>query len=398
MLVSVIIPTLNRPKLVLRAINSVLRQTYQEIEVIVVVDGPDSDTVSVVRAVNDPRLQVIVNPQSLTAAGARNAGADHARGEWIAFLDDDDEWLPCKLERQIAFASGHAPALFSCLSRVVTPGATYIRPQLIFDNSCPLDEYLFDRRSLLGGSGFIQTSSYLLPRQLFDKVRFNVESPHDDWEFLLRLSKQAGARIVTVPEVLVILYFEEERPSLTTKTSWSASLRWLEGIQPILTRRAYSGVCLGVVGSRAAHEGAYKAFLELLHRAFRNGSPGLWQVLPFLAYWLTPQRFWGHLRGMLRRFAGSALRLATEDDEAVGIRHNMCAERFTASSDLNSSWCRDWGIPSVNDDTPQHPHSAPGGSSAETHNQWLGSTGSAQNWRAPVSKFRPSARRLPLSH
>ena len=272
MLVSVIIPTLNRPKLVLRAINSVLRQTYQEIEVIVVVDGPDSDTVSVVRAVNDPRLQVIVNPQSLTAAGARNAGADHARGEWIAFLDDDDEWLPCKLERQIAFASGHAPALFSCLSRVVTPGATYIRPQLIFDNSCPLDEYLFDRRSLLGGSGFIQTSSYLLPRQLFDKVRFNVESPHDDWEFLLRLSKQAGARIVTVPEVLVILYFEEERPSLTTKTSWSASLRWLEGIQPILTRRAYSGFCLGVVGSRAAREGAYKAFPELLHRAFRNGG------------------------------------------------------------------------------------------------------------------------------
>ena len=121
MLVSVVIPTLNRPKLLLRAINSVLRQTHRDIEVIVVIDGPDSNTVSAVRTVNDPRLQVIVNPQSLTAAGARNAGADHARGEWIAFLDDDDEWLACKLERQIAFTSGHAPALFSCLNRVVTP-------------------------------------------------------------------------------------------------------------------------------------------------------------------------------------------------------------------------------------------------------------------------------------
>ena len=273
----------------------------QRIEVIVVVDRPDPETISAVRAVNDPRLQLIVNPQPSIAAGARNAGADHARGEWIAFPDDNDEWLPSKLERQIAFSSGRPPALLSCLSRVVTPTATYAWPQVIFDNSGPIDEYLFDRRSLLGGWGFIQTSSYLLPRWLFDKVRFNVESPHDDWEFVLRLSKQAGASIETVPEVLVVLYSEEERPSLTTRTSsWSASLRWLEGIGPFLTRRAYSGFCLGVVGSRAAREGAYKAFPELLHRAFRNGSPELWQVLPFLAYWLTPQGFRGLLRGMLR--------------------------------------------------------------------------------------------------
>jgi glycosyltransferase involved in cell wall biosynthesis len=303
MLVSVVIPTINRPKLVLRAIDSVLRQTHEEVELIVVVDGPDPDTVSAVRAVNDPRLQLIVNPQSFTAAGARNVGADHATGEWIAFLDDDDEWLPNKLERQIAFASSRSPALFSCLSRVVTPTATDVWPQVIFDNFVPIDEYLFDRRSLLGGSG-IQTSSYLLHRRLFDKVRFNTESPHDDWEFILHLSKQVGARIETVPEVLVVLYREEQRPSLTTRTSSSASLRWLEDMRPILTRRAYSGFCLGVVGSRAAREGAYKAFPQLLHRAFRNGSPGLWQVLPFLAYWLTPQGFRGMLRDSLRRRAG----------------------------------------------------------------------------------------------
>jgi len=59
MLVSVVIPTLARPKLLLRAIDSVLRQTYQEIEVIVVVDEPDPDTVSAVQSVDDPRLQLI---------------------------------------------------------------------------------------------------------------------------------------------------------------------------------------------------------------------------------------------------------------------------------------------------------------------------------------------------
>jgi GT2 family glycosyltransferase len=305
MLVSVVIPTLNRPKLLLRAINSVLRQTHRQIEVIVVVDRQDQDTFSAVRSVDDPRLKLIINPHRLTAAGARNAGADHATGEWIAFLDDDDEWLPNKLERQIAFASGRAPALVSCLSRVVTPTATYVSPQVIYDNSAPIDEYLFDRRSLLGGLGFIQTSSYLLPRWLFDEVRFNVESPHDDWEFLLRLSKQVGARIETAPEVLVIFYSEEQRPSLTTRTSsWSISLRWLDGIQPIITRRAYSGFCLGVVGSRAAREAAYPAFPELLYRAFQNGSPGLWHVLLFFAYWVTPTGFRWRFRGLFRGRSG----------------------------------------------------------------------------------------------
>src|SRR6516225_2796477 len=307
-LVSVVIPTLNRPKLLLRAIDSVLCQTHQEIEVIVVVDRPDQDTLSAVRSVNDPRLQLILNPYSLTAAGARNAGADHATGEWIAFLDDDDEWLPNKLERQIALAAGRSPALVSCLSRIVTPTATYVWPQAIYDNSGPIDEYLFDRRSLFRGSGMIQTSSFLLPRWLFDKVRFNVESAHDDWEFVLRLSKQAQARIETVPEVLVVLYVEEERPTYTTRTwSWSRSLRWLESLRPILTRRAYSGICLGVVGSRAAQEGAYTAFPKLLYRAFRYGSPRLSHVLPFLAYWLTPQGFQWQLRGLFRSWSRPAL-------------------------------------------------------------------------------------------
>jgi glycosyltransferase involved in cell wall biosynthesis len=301
MLVSVVIPTLDRPTLLLRAIDSVLRQTHQEIEVIVVVDRPNQDTLAAVQSVNDSRVRFIVNAYSPTAGGARNAGVDSATGEWIAFLDDDDEWLPNKLERQIAFASGRTPALVSCLSRVVTSSATYISPWETYDNSTPLDEYLFDRRSLFGGTGFIQTSSYLLPRQLFDRVRFDEDSPHDDWAFLLRLSKQVGARIETVPEVLVVLYFEEQRPSLTKRTSsWLRSLEWLDGLGRIITPRAYSGFCLGVAGTRAAQEGAYRAFPRLLYQAFRNGSPGLWQVLHFLTYWLIPLDFRSQLRGLAR--------------------------------------------------------------------------------------------------
>ncbi len=83
----------------LRAINSVLTQTHQQIEIIVVADRPDHDTLAAVQSLNDSRVRLILNTYTPTAGGARNAGADHATGEWIAFLDDDDEWLPNKLER-----------------------------------------------------------------------------------------------------------------------------------------------------------------------------------------------------------------------------------------------------------------------------------------------------------
>jgi glycosyltransferase involved in cell wall biosynthesis len=296
-LVSVVIPTLHRPKLILRALASVFNQTYRQLEVIVVVDGPDEDTTDVLRSVNDPRLQVIVNPRSLTAAGARNVGADHAKGEWIAFLDDDDEWLPDKIEKQMAFASDRGAVVISCLSRVVTPTTSFVQPQTTYDNSFPLDEYLFDRRALFGGSGFIQTSGYLMPRSLFDSARFNVESPHDDWDLILHLSKQLGVRIETVPEVLVVLYSDEHRPSLSARSTWRASLAWIDQIRPIVTRRAYSGFCLGVVGARAAKERAYAASFLLLYRAFRFGSPRIWHILPFLGYWALPKGMLQQLRG-----------------------------------------------------------------------------------------------------
>lgn len=300
-LVSVVIPTRNRPKLVLRALHSVLAQTVKDIDVLVVVDGPDESTVDALRAVDDPRVRVVVNPKSLTAAGARNVGADHATGTWLAFLDDDDEWMPTRLERQLAFAEGRGPALITCLSRVVTPTATYVWPQDIYDNSIPIDDYLFDRRSPFMGASFIQTSSYLLPLALYQKVRFNVDSPHDDWDFLLRLCKGEGGRIETVPEVLVVIYAEERRASLTASTSWKGSLAWLESVRPLMTPRAYSGFCLGVVGSRAANERAYGAFLDLLKRAFRNGSPTPWHVATYLAFWLVPQDLRRWARSLVTR-------------------------------------------------------------------------------------------------
>ncbi len=100
--VSVIIPTHNRAELVVRAIKSVLGQTYSDLECIVVDDASTDDTAQQVRQINDSRLVYIRHEKNRHASAARNTGISKARGDFIAFLDDDDEWLPAKLEKQVS--------------------------------------------------------------------------------------------------------------------------------------------------------------------------------------------------------------------------------------------------------------------------------------------------------
>src|SRR5437764_416053 len=101
---SVVIPTAGRPALVVRAVGSVLAQTLRDLEVIVVVDGLDPPSEAALAALADPRLRMIVNPRSVGPGEARNVGVAAARAPWVAFLDDDDEWLPEKAARQLAAA------------------------------------------------------------------------------------------------------------------------------------------------------------------------------------------------------------------------------------------------------------------------------------------------------
>lgn len=103
-LVSVVIPTYNRAYLVGRAIKSVLAQTLGDFEVIVVDDGSTDNTVEVVQAFQDPQIRLLQLAGNCGASRALNVGIQAAGGEWVAFLDSDDEWLPQKLEMQVARA------------------------------------------------------------------------------------------------------------------------------------------------------------------------------------------------------------------------------------------------------------------------------------------------------
>ena len=100
--VSVITPTHNRAGLIARAIQSVLDQTYPQFDLLVVDDASTDKTEDVVGTFGDPRIRYVRHPETKGAAAARNTGLDLSQGDYVAFLDSDDEWLPIKLERQLS--------------------------------------------------------------------------------------------------------------------------------------------------------------------------------------------------------------------------------------------------------------------------------------------------------
>ena len=102
--VSVVIPTRDRWPLLATTLASALGQDGVALEVVVVDDG-SATAAPVVPPFDDPRVRIARNDRSLGVAGARNRGIEAARGEWIAFLDDDDVWAPAKLRRQLDAAT-----------------------------------------------------------------------------------------------------------------------------------------------------------------------------------------------------------------------------------------------------------------------------------------------------
>ncbi len=102
MLVSVIIPTFNRQNKVINAVQSVLKQSYKNIELIVVDDGSEDNTLNKLKGLSDPRIKIISQPHKGVSA-ARNKGISQSKANIIALLDSDDIWLPDKLKKHLKF-------------------------------------------------------------------------------------------------------------------------------------------------------------------------------------------------------------------------------------------------------------------------------------------------------
>jgi glycosyltransferase involved in cell wall biosynthesis len=103
-LVSCIVPTRNRVKLLMRAITSIISQTVNDLEIIVIDDASSDSTQHMVQSISSRKpIRYLKCENQIGGGGARNLGIEAAKGTYIAFLDDDDEWLPQKLEKQLRY-------------------------------------------------------------------------------------------------------------------------------------------------------------------------------------------------------------------------------------------------------------------------------------------------------
>lgn len=289
-IVSVVIPTHGRPQWVGRAVAGALAQTLREIEVVVVIDGPSAEAEAVLRAIPDPRLRIVPLPENRGPAMARNAGVDASRAPWIAFLDDDDEWLPEKLSRQIAAARQSAAPLplVSCRAVVQTPRGKYCWPRRLPDAGESIGDYLFRRTSLFLGETFLLQSSLMVPRELFERIRYRHILAHEDWDWMLRVSGEPGVAVAMVPDSLCVYYTEERRPSWGSIKKWRASFAWAAEMRRYMGRRAYAGLCLIIVGSEAAAVREWRAFFPVLGEAFRHGLPTPLELFLYVTMWAIP--------------------------------------------------------------------------------------------------------------
>jgi glycosyltransferase involved in cell wall biosynthesis len=303
-MVSVVIPSRNRPKLVSQAVRSALAQTVQLIEVIVVIDGPDPATVNELAQISDPRLKTIELLLNIGPASARNTGIRAAQGIWIAFLDDDDEWLPFKIERQleVAYQSIYAMPIISSRFFAHTARGDFVWPERLPDPSESVSEYLFIRNSLFLGETFIVTPTILARKELLEKFPFNSElSRHEDLDWLIRasLDPAVGIEFVSEPMAIVNMIHTSKRQSLSNVNDWQYSLEWINSLHKLISPKAYSGFIITVVGSQAAAANKWQAFTPLLWKAIRLGKPRPFDILLYLLMWFLPQDTRQRLRSLL---------------------------------------------------------------------------------------------------
>ena len=191
-IVSVVIPTYNRVDYLCEAIKSVLNQTWTDIEIIVVDDASTDNTREVCRK-NFPEIILIKNEISVGGGEARNIGIRHSKGEYIAFLDDDDRWVPHKIERQMQIMLNKEVSLVSCCYYEVKGE----KHTVVNVNEIKEEQDLLYKNDFGGASMFL-TKKYFLERVGgFNKTLKSGQ----DWDLLLKLWEVGSFSVCKEPLV-----------------------------------------------------------------------------------------------------------------------------------------------------------------------------------------------------
>lgn len=212
-LVSVIIPTYNRGSIIEKSINSVLNQTYESFELIIVDDGSTDNTEDVIYAINDKRLKYIKLEKNCGMCCARNIGTKHSKGDYIAIHDSDDLWVRNKLERHIKFMIDSKSDLsFSKMERHYLDGRCIVVPNKNPDITNNL------LQNLLRGN-FIPSITMFMTRNMANGLEFdNSVKRFTDWDFAIRAVKN-GYKIGYIPEILAISFVQNDSSAVNEKAN-----------------------------------------------------------------------------------------------------------------------------------------------------------------------------------
>ena len=193
-LVSVIMPAYNAEKYIEEAISSVVSQTHENWELLILDDCSTDRTVEIAErfAGLDARIRLLRNPQNMGVAKTRNRGLDLAQGEWIALLDSDDVWHRDKLEKQLVIAGHSGADIIYCSYAMISESGVHLSDFLV---PAATDYEAMLRKSVLS------CSTVLLRRLALSGHRFSQAYYHEDYVFWLELLK-AGYSAVGCPEVL----------------------------------------------------------------------------------------------------------------------------------------------------------------------------------------------------
>jgi glycosyltransferase involved in cell wall biosynthesis len=198
-LVSVVIPNFNGAKFIAEAIDSVLAQTYEKFEIIVVNDGSTDNSLEILELFSDKIT--VIKSENYGAAHARNLGILHSKGEYISLLDADDFWHIQKLEKQIDLITSSNSDLVYCASNVIDADShllNVLRPE--FSGDCYEQFKKFPTSAIVvaGCSSSLFRRKILAASGLFNP---NVTPPSEDWDFFRRVSR--SGKIDFLQEVLV---------------------------------------------------------------------------------------------------------------------------------------------------------------------------------------------------
>jgi len=222
-IVSVVIPTYNRAEFITRSVKSALKQTIKNIEVIVVDDGSTDNTNQVISNINDERLRFIKLFENKGAPAARNIGLKNSKGQYICFLDSDDEILPSKLEKQLE--------VFNNLKEkksIVYCGFYYIYSKTNEAVKEFIPKEKGDIYNKIIENNCVGSPTPLIHRECFEKSGLFDESLEScqDWDMWIRLSKHF--KFEFIPDCLAKVYIHGNQISTNLKTKIAAREKILQ--------------------------------------------------------------------------------------------------------------------------------------------------------------------------